>query len=246
MDQIFKALADPARRKILDALRNKDGQTLSELETLFEMSRFGVMKHLSVLEDAQLISTRKQGRFKYHYLNALPLQEAIDRWIEPLIAKPTARSVLELKKKLEGTQKMTKPDLVGYTFIKCSQDDLWAALTDTNTMEKWHFACTTIKGDIAEGETSEFYAPDGSKMIEQVTEKLDPKSRIEIEFRAFWAPGDPLIVKTHYIIEPQGDVCKLTYENYGVPEGLPGFAEGGARWAAGLKSYLETGVGLNG
>jgi len=83
MDAIFKALNDPARRALLDSLRAKDGQTLTELEEQLDMSRFGVMKHLKVLEDAHLITTRKSGRFKHHYLNALPLQEVIDHWIEP-------------------------------------------------------------------------------------------------------------------------------------------------------------------
>ena len=72
MDQTFKALNDPARRALLDSLRAQDGQSLSALEQVLDQSRFGVMKHLRVLEDAGLIVTRKQGRFKYHYLNALP------------------------------------------------------------------------------------------------------------------------------------------------------------------------------
>ncbi|WP_420587785.1 ArsR/SmtB family transcription factor [Marivita sp.] len=75
MDMIFKALNDPARRALLDSLRRKDGQSLSELEEQLDMSRFGVMKHLKVLEDAHLVIPRKQGRFKYHYLNALPCRK---------------------------------------------------------------------------------------------------------------------------------------------------------------------------
>ena len=102
MDAIFKALNDPARRTPLDSLRAKDGQTLSELEPQLDMTRFGVMKHLKVLETASLVISRKQGRFKYHYLNVVPLQEVIDRWIEPLTQKPLARATLDLKAKLEG------------------------------------------------------------------------------------------------------------------------------------------------
>ena len=128
MDPIFKALNDPTRRALLDALRAKDGQTLTELETHLAMTRFGVMKHLKVLEAATLITTRKEGRFKYHYLNALPLQEVIDRWIEPLLAKPAARAVTSLKSKLEKETPM-KPDFVMQTFIRCTQDALWSALT---------------------------------------------------------------------------------------------------------------------
>ena len=107
MDAIFKALADDTRRQLLDILHERDGQTLGELETSvakagFEMTRFGVMKHLKVLEAASLVVTRKQGRFKYHYFNAVPLQEVIDRWIEPLTQKPMARVALDLKARLEG------------------------------------------------------------------------------------------------------------------------------------------------
>ena len=79
MDKFFKALNDPTRSDILDRLRAKDGQSLSDLEQGLEMTRFGVMKHLKVLEEAQLVLSVKKGRFKYHYLNAVPLQEAVDR-----------------------------------------------------------------------------------------------------------------------------------------------------------------------
>jgi len=97
MDAIFKALAEPARRKLLDKLRDKDGQTLSELENHLDMTRFGVMKHLKVLEEAGLVVSTKKGRFKYHYLNAVPLQQAVDRLIEPLVAKPLARGLLKAR-----------------------------------------------------------------------------------------------------------------------------------------------------
>ena len=93
MDAIFKALSDPTRRALLDRLRDKGGQTLTELEAGLAMTRFGVMKHLKVLEDARLVVTRKSGRFKYHYLNALPIQEVADRWMAPY-AKPLARFAL--------------------------------------------------------------------------------------------------------------------------------------------------------
>jgi len=119
MDNIFKALNDPTRRDLLDALRRRDGQTLTDLEAHLDMTRFGVMKHLKLLEDANLIITKKQGRFKYHYLNAVPLQEVIDRWIEPLLAKPLARGMLNLKTNLEGETEMLdtseKPDFIHQT-----------------------------------------------------------------------------------------------------------------------------------
>jgi len=107
MDAIFKALSDETRRTIVEVLAVRDGQTLGELEesiaeTGVEMSRFGIMKHLKVLEMACLVITHKQGRFKFHYLNVVPLQTIIDRWIEPLTRKPMAQTTLALKAALEG------------------------------------------------------------------------------------------------------------------------------------------------
>lgn len=106
MDAIFKALADDTRRTMLDLLRARDGRTLGEMEQALveqnvNLSRFGVMKHLKVLEGAGLVVSRKQGRFKYHYLNVVPLQQILDRWIEPMMQKPLARAALDLKKALE-------------------------------------------------------------------------------------------------------------------------------------------------
>lgn len=141
MGAIFKALADPTRRTLLDALRQRDGQSLQELTELLDMTRFGVMKHLGVLEAAHLVISKKHGRFKYHYLNALPLQQTIDRWIEPMLGKPVARAVLTLKAAVERTQDMTKPDVMMQTFIRCTQDALWDALTDPQSMAAYHFMC---------------------------------------------------------------------------------------------------------
>ena len=103
MDAIFKALGDPARRALLDALRQKDGQSLSDLEaTLTEMSRFGVMKHLRQLEQARLVVSRKVGRKKLHYLNPVPIQQIHRRWIDKYTERH-ATALLDLKQELEST-----------------------------------------------------------------------------------------------------------------------------------------------
>jgi DNA-binding transcriptional ArsR family regulator len=99
-DQVFKALADPTRRLLLDRLFERDGRTLTELESQLEMSRFGEMKHLRVLEDAGLVITRKVGREKLHYLNAVPIQEIHNRWIDKYRER-RASVLLDLKQKLE-------------------------------------------------------------------------------------------------------------------------------------------------
>ena len=241
MDDIFKALADPARRTLLDALRQRDGQTLQELTKLLDMTRFGVMKHLNLLEDAGLVVTHKKGRFKYHYLNAVPLQQTIDRWIEPMRAKPVARAVLNLKATLERTHDMTKPDFTMQTFIRCTQDALWDALSDPASMAAYHFMCDRVEGEAAEGGEISWIKPDGEKMLTQRPTKVTPKTRIEATFEPYFFGPDAPTSRMAFIIEPQGDQCKLTIEHYELPKGQEGVSEGWARLASSLKSWLETG-----
>ena len=100
MDEVFKALADPTRRGLLDALFERDGQTLSELEGRLPMTRFGVMKHLRVLEQAGLVKTRKRGREKLHFLNPVPIRLVHDRWVSKY-AEPWTAALSGLKQELE-------------------------------------------------------------------------------------------------------------------------------------------------
>jgi DNA-binding transcriptional ArsR family regulator len=102
MDEVFKALADPTRRALLDALFAEDGQTLTALEGRMQMTRFGVMKHLKVLEEAGVVTTRKQGREKLHFLNPVPIRLIHDRWVSKY-AEPWASALTELKTQLEDT-----------------------------------------------------------------------------------------------------------------------------------------------
>ncbi|NSX55106.1 ArsR/SmtB family transcription factor [Parasulfitobacter algicola] len=239
MDAIFKALNDPTRRALLDSLRHKDGQTLQELEAQLDMTRFGVMKHLGLLEDASLIITLKKGRFKYHYLNALPLQEVIDRWIEPLLAKPAARAVLDLKNTLEGVAEMTtKPDFMMQTYIRCTQDALWHALSDADAATHYHFVANRVEEN---GDEITYYAPDGTVMLICNTIKTTPKTRLEVSFEPKWSGPDMPASRAVYLIEPEGPICKLTLEHYDIPAGQEGVADGWQRMLAGLKTWLETG-----
>ncbi len=100
MDEVFKALADPTRRGLLDELFERDGQTLSELEGRLPMTRFGVMKHLRVLEEAGLVKTRKRGREKLHFLNPVPIRLVHDRWVGKF-AEPWTAALSSLKHELE-------------------------------------------------------------------------------------------------------------------------------------------------
>ena len=100
MDKVFKALADPTRRSLLDELFREDGQTLSALEARLPMTRIGVMKHLRVLEDAGLVTTRRRGREKLHFLNAVPIQLIHERWVSKY-AEPWAAALTGLKREIE-------------------------------------------------------------------------------------------------------------------------------------------------
>ena len=101
-DRVFKALADPTRRLLLDRLYERDGRSLTELESELEMTRFGVMKHLRVLEDAQLVVTRRSGREKLHFLNPMPVRLIHDRWIDKY-AERRVSALADLKHQLEET-----------------------------------------------------------------------------------------------------------------------------------------------
>ena len=99
-DAVFRALSDPTRRHLLDLLFERDGRTLGELDAELEMTRFGVMKHLRVLEEAGLVVTRRSGREKLHHLNAVPIRQIHDRWIDKYTERRVS-ALLELKNELE-------------------------------------------------------------------------------------------------------------------------------------------------
>jgi len=202
------------------------------------------MKHLSVLEEAGLIVTIKKGRFKDHYLNVLPLQQVLDRWIDPLIAKPSARALLNLKSELEGTKQMTQaPDFVMQTFIETTHDALWDALTKGDLAAQYHFACQTVEGDLIAGGGQKYILPDGNPMLELTVTDISPKTLIEMTFTPhFFGPGAPAS-RCVYRVEPQGSAVKLTVEHYNLPAGQEGVGEGWARLMSALKSFLEVGPG---
>src|ERR671915_2606880 len=134
MDAVFKALADPTRRSLLDELFRLDGQTLSALEQRLPMTRIGVMKHLRVLEEAHLVTTRRRGREKLHFLNAVPIRLVHDRWVSKY-AEPWAAALTGLKKRLEEDV-MEK---VFEIYIKTTPERLWEAITDPEMRSKYNF-----------------------------------------------------------------------------------------------------------
>lgn len=250
MELVFKALSDDTRRQLLDMLRRRDGQTLTELESALGMTRFGVMKHLKTLEAASLVLTRKQGRFKHHYLNAAPLQLLVDRWIEPLTQQPVARAILDLKADLERSTDMTtmtetRPDFMMETFIRTTPERLWEALTDPELITRYHFAHAAVHGKFAPGEPYEYKFADGGVMLSGEIIKADPPNRLEMSFLPGWIGPNAAKSRHVYELEALGELTRLVVRHYDLPDSQHGVREGWAKIVASLKSYLETGEALS-
>src|SRR5207302_8185324 len=156
MDEVFRALADPTRRSLLDELFDEDGQTLTALEERLPMTRFGVMKHLRVLEEAGLVTTRRRGREKLHFLNPVPIRLVHDRWVSKY-AEPWAATLSRLKADLEdeametvktvswaeGTAPVAAGTTVFEVFIKTTTERLWEAITEPEQRRKYSFGVET-------------------------------------------------------------------------------------------------------
>ena len=162
MDAVFSALSHPVRRAILDLLREKDGRTLSEIEGHLPMTRFGVMKHLKVLEDAHLVVARKVGREKYHYLNPVPIHEIGERWISRY-ATPFLRTMSSLKAQLEAKgspMASNAPKHVYEMFIRAPAEALWKVITDDTKTSLWQRADMTSRTQLREGGSVEWMMGD--------------------------------------------------------------------------------------
>ena len=238
MDDVFRALADPTRRALLDALFLEDGQTLRALEERFDMTRFGVMKHLKLLEDAGLVVTRKQGREKRHFLNPVPIRLVHDRWVSKY-AEPWAAGLSELKERLERTM-----EKVFEIYIRTTPERLWEAIVDPETRAKYSFG-NRVNSDWSVGSS---YTSDNPKADGPIAEgenlEVDPPRRLVQTFRALW--DDAVIAegtsRVTWEIEPVGDSCRLTVIHDQLREGACDELYGG--WPmilSGLKTWLETG-----
>jgi uncharacterized protein YndB with AHSA1/START domain/DNA-binding transcriptional ArsR family regulator len=241
VDDVFKALADPTRRQLLDTLRDRGGLTLTELEAGLGMTRFGVMKHLKVLEEANLVVTRRDGRFKYHYLNALPIQEVADRWMAPY-GKPLARFALNIKNALEAPM-ADKPDFVFSTFIRTTPAKLWDALTNPE-MTRLYYYGSRVEADLRPGGKFSYRGPDGEVNLDGEVIEADPPRRLVTTFKATWAPdGEP--TRVMFEIEELGETCRLTMTHFDYEKSKAGVEDGWPMIVAGLKTLLETGTPLN-
>jgi uncharacterized protein YndB with AHSA1/START domain/biotin operon repressor len=242
VDEVFKALADPTRRSLLDELYKHDGQTQSALGRRLPMSRFGVMKHLRALEDAGLVVTRRRGREKLHFLNPIPIRLVHDRWVSKY-AEPWAASLSDLKHKLED-KAMEK---VFEIYIKTTPERLWEAITNPEIRRKYNFGAG-VESDWSPGSKYEGRSPRSPRAIwagENV--EVDPPRRLVQTFNALW--GEDVkregTSRVTWEIEPIGDSCQLTVTHDQLRADANEQMYGG--WPmllSGLKTLLETGETL--
>jgi uncharacterized protein YndB with AHSA1/START domain len=242
MDAVFRALADPTRRRLLDELFREDGQRLSTLEGRFSMTRFGVMKHLRQLEKAGLVLTRRRGREKLHFLNPVPIRLVHDRWVSKY-AEPWAAALSEIKSRLE--ERMEK---VFEIYIRTTPERLWEAITDPAMRSKYNFGAR-VSSDWTPGSRYQLGARDGSVLLgEGENLEVDPPRRLVQSFTALWSEDvkSEGTSRVTWEIEPIGsDSCRLTVTHDRLREGANAELYGG--WPmilSGLKTLLETGERL--
>jgi uncharacterized protein YndB with AHSA1/START domain len=239
MDDVFRALADPTRRSLLDELFKEDGQTLSALEQRLPMTRFGVMKHLKVLEEARLVTTKRRGREKLHFLNPVPIRLVHDRWVSKY-AEPWAATLSELKKTIEEDT-MEK---VFEIYIKTTPERLWEAITNSEMRQRYNFG-VGVSSDWTQGSSYEGSHPMASGPLAAGENlEVDPPRRLVQSFNALWSDvvKDEGTSRVTWEIEAVGTSCRLTVTHDELREGANAELYGG--WPmilSGLKTLLETG-----
>ena len=240
LEPAFKALADAHRRRLLDRLREHDGQTLGELEaTLPQMTRFGVMKHLRVLEDAHLVTTRRQGRRKLHFLNPLPIRLIADRWISRY-AEPLVNVMADVKYLVEK-RPMSEFKHVYEVYIAASPERVWQALTDSELTKQYYYG-NTVDSDWKPGSPMVYRNPDGTDSIQCEVVEADAPRRL---VHTFFFPGtEESPSRCTWTIEPRGAASLLTLvhdEFDGETSTFKSVAHGWVPVLSGMKTLLETG-----
>jgi uncharacterized protein YndB with AHSA1/START domain len=238
MDVVFRALADPTRRSLLDELFREDGQTLTALVERFSMTRFGVMKHLKQLEEAGVVVTRRRGREKLHFLNPVPIRLIHDRWVTKY-AEPWAAGLSGLKDRLEHPM-----EKVFEIYIRTTPERLWEAITDPEIRSKYNFG-TRITSNWTPGSRFEMSHPDAPGLLgEGENIVVEPPRRLVQTMLALW--GDDVKAegtsRVTWEIEPVGDSCRLTVTHDQLRDDANDQLYGG--WPmilSGLTTWLETG-----
>ncbi len=256
LDDVFRALADPSRRRLLDSLNARNGQTLRELCAGLDMTRQSVSKHLGVLEGGNLITTVRRGREKYHYLNAAPINEIAERWITSY-EHGRVHALADLKHALEDPS-MDKPSFVYTTYIQTTPERLWQALTDPAFTDRYW--ATSFDSDWKAGSAMVWHTR-GLEIAhpDQVVIEAEPYSRLSYTWHSLtdeWAESLRLTDETRdrlraeprsrvtFDIDPLGEQLRLTVTHDRLePDGLlrSMISNGWPRVLANLKTLLETG-----
>jgi len=235
VDEVFKALADPTRRYLLDQLHEQNGQTLAELCARLAMTRQSATQHLAVLAAANLVTTVRRGREKLHYLNPVPLDEIQQRWIGKF-EQPRLRTLSALKRRAEETMS-DRPTFVYVTYIESTPELVWEALTDADiTARYWGHSNVS---DWQPGSAWQHVRTDGSGIADVVgtVVESDPPRRLVTT----WDGDDGSRVS--FDIEPYHQIVRLTvtHENLASDEDLADASAGWSAVLANLKTLLETG-----
>jgi uncharacterized protein YndB with AHSA1/START domain len=240
----FRALSDPSRRLLLDQLFERDGQPLGRLcEHLPGMTRFGVMSHLRVLEEAGLVTTRKVGREKLHYLNPVPIRLIHDRWISKY-AVPVVGGMTALAAHLEG-RSMAAPIHIYSTYIRSTPERIWHAITDGDETARYYYG-TRVSSDWKVGSALSYAYPDGRIAADGEVLEVDPPHRVQMSFHARWDPeieAEGPVTMTWEIAPEEDGMCKLTVttEGYAVGSRIESEFSGGVVWiVSGLKTAVES------
>jgi uncharacterized protein YndB with AHSA1/START domain len=245
LDRVFKALADPTRRYLLDQLHEHNGQTLGELCERVAMTRQSATQHLGLLEAANLVSTLRRGREKLHYLNPVPLHEIQERWIDKF-ERPMLRALSAIRKEAELTMS-DKPSHVYVTYIQSTPDKVWEALTDAELSgQYWGHANIS---DWQVGSTWRHQRVDGSGIADAVgvVEEATRPTRLVTTWKAPDAGPEVEPSRVTFDIEYSGQIVRLTvtHENLADEAERSAVAGGWAQVLANLKSLLETGKPLS-
>jgi uncharacterized protein YndB with AHSA1/START domain/DNA-binding transcriptional ArsR family regulator len=250
-DPVFTALADPTRRHLLDLLFERDGRTLGELVAAVPtMTRFGVMKHLRVLESAGLVTARRVGREKHHYLNPVPIRRLHDRWLDKYRAR-AASALIDLQHDLEGTSMTTTaaPAFVHAVYIRATPEAIWRAITESDFTLRYFYG-SSVESDWQPG-SSYRMTIDGELQIEGRIVEASPPRRLVQSWHGVWDEGmaaDAPTTVTWEIEDATPGVCKVTVVHEGLVAGSATLEQVSGGWPfilSGLKTLLETGKGLS-
>jgi uncharacterized protein YndB with AHSA1/START domain/DNA-binding transcriptional ArsR family regulator len=249
-DLVFRALADPTRRLLLDRLYERDGRPLSALQAeVPEMTRFGVMKHLRILEAAGLVATRKSGREKLHFLNPVPVQLIHDRWVSKY-TRPRAAALAALKQELEGEEPMAATTQVFQVYIRATPEQIWDAITKPEFTAKYFYG-SRVDTTGERGTPIRHYAPNGEELWgdNEIIES-DPPRKLVHSWRALYdeeLKAEPASRVSWEIEAQPGGFSRLTVVHDRLEDSPKTATSVSGGWMfiiSGLKTLLETGEPL--